>query len=311
MQRRHVYGPVRSRRFGRSLGVDLVPHKVCSYDCTYCQLGLTTELATAPRTFASPEAILADLDAAFAEGVDADVITLAGSGEPTLYRDLAAVVEGIRARTSTPLVLLTNGSLLWDPAVRAAVRGVHLLEPSLDAPDEATWRRLNRPPPDHSFARMVEGLRAAAAEHPGRVRMEVMLLRGENDSEEQLLAFAALLATLRLEGVDINSPVRPVPEEGVLPCDAATLERARTLFGPRAAIIAAGWSPAPSRDPEPSRPSADAVLDSLGRRPQTLSDLASGLGVAPVELSKLLAAHLDAGEVVTEVRGGELWYRRR
>ena len=308
MRRRHVYGPVNSRRFGRSLGVDLVPFKVCSYDCNYCQLGHTTDLAAAPRGFAPPDEILADLDGALAGGAAPDVITLAGSGEPTLYRDLGAVVDGIKARTKVPLLLLTNGSLLWDPAVRAAVRRVDLLEPSLDAPDEATWRRINRPPADHGFDRMVEGLRTAGRDHSGRFRVEVMLLRGLNDSPAQLAAFAALLATIPKEGVDLNSPIRPVPEADVFPCDPETLQRARELFGAGAEIIAKRQEPE-TTGRRGGAATRDAVLDSLGRRPQTVKDLAAGLGIAPNELVKVLEAAREDGEVAAERRGGEVYYR--
>jgi wyosine [tRNA(Phe)-imidazoG37] synthetase (radical SAM superfamily) len=308
MRRTHVYGPVNSRRFGRSLGIDLVPHKICSYDCNYCQLGHTTDLAGVPRDFAAPQDILADVDTALAEGPAPDVITLAGSGEPTLYRELGAVVAGIKARTDTPLLLLTNGSLLWDPVIRAAVRDVDLLEPSLDAPDEAAWRRINRPPASHTFDRMVEGIRDTARVHPGRVRIEVMLMRGLNDAPAQLAAFAALLATIPKEGVDINSPVRPVPEADVFPCDDETLERARALFGEGAQIIARRRDPGTARR-HGGPPSREAILDSLGRRPQTLGDLAAGLDAAPNEIVKMLGPVVEDGEVVAERRGGEVYYR--
>ena len=307
MRRRHVYGPVNSRRFGRSLGVDLVPFKVCSYNCNYCQLGHTTDLADETRGFAAPDEILADLDAALADGERPDVITLAGSGEPTLYRELDAVVKGIKVRTDTPLLLLTNGSLLWDPVVREAVRGVDLLEPSLDAADEVTWRRINRPRSDHSFERMVEGIRDAARVHPGRCRVEVMLLRSLNDAPEQLEAFAALMATIPKEGVDINSPVRPVPEADVFPCDLTTLERARQMFGEGAEIIAKRQGPEATRVHR-GAPARDAVLASLGRRPQTLADLAAGLAIEPSEVVKVLEALAEGGEVVVERRGGEVYY---
>ena len=307
MRRRHVYGPVNSRRFGRSLGVDLVPHKVCSYDCAYCQLGHTTDLTGETRGFVPPEEILADLDAALDEGAAPDVITLAGSGEPTLCRDLGAVVAGIKERTDIPLLLLTNGSMLWDPTVQEAVMGVDLLAPSLDAPDEATWREINRPPANHGFERMVDGIRETARRHPGQVRLEVMLLRGINDSPAHLEVFAALLATIPCDGVDINSPVRPVPEDDVYPCDPATLERARGLFGKGAEIIAKYQGPAAPRS---NRGAAmDAVLDSLGRRPQTAADLAAALSVAPNEVVKILHDALEDGKIIAERRGGENYFK--
>ncbi len=307
MRRKHVYGPVNSRRFGRSLGIDLVPYKVCSYDCTYCQLGHTTDLAGETRGFAPAAEILADLETALAEGAAPDVITLAGSGEPTLYQGLGVVVAGVKTLTDVPLLLLTNGSLLWDPIVREAVMGVDLLAPSLDAPDEATWRRINQPPADHGFDRMVEGIRETARLHPGQVRLEVMLLKGVNDSQAHLEAFAAILATIPCDGVDINSPVRPVPEDDVFPCDRATMEKARKMFGEGAEIIAKRLAPAA---PQSNRGATlEMVLDSLGRRPQTAADLAVALRVAPNEVVKILYDALEDGKIVGERRGGENFFK--
>ncbi|MBM4321472.1 MAG: radical SAM protein, partial [Deltaproteobacteria bacterium] len=216
MIKRHVYGPVPSRRLGLSLGVDLLPGKVCSYDCVYCQIGRTQELTTQRRCFFPPEEVLAEVQEALRRGPIPDVITIAGSGEPTLYRPLDQVILGLqRLAPGIPVVLITNGSLLHDAAVAREVLLADVLVPSLDAGDEATFRRINRPHPAVPFGRMLEGLQTVAGRHPGLVRMEVMLCAGINDDEQSLRAIAAQLAGLKLEAIEINSPVRPVTCEEV------------------------------------------------------------------------------------------------
>ena len=112
-----VYGPVASRRLGRSLGVDLVPYKVCPFNCVYCQLGPTTRLTATRATFFPVQDLVNEI-LAKAEASKPDTITLAGSGEPTLYKGLGALVEGIKAATKIPVALLTNGALFGDPEVR-------------------------------------------------------------------------------------------------------------------------------------------------------------------------------------------------
>jgi len=151
MKRKFVYGPVHSRRLGRSLGVDLVPFKTCSYDCVYCQLGRTTQKTIDLREYVPVDAVLREL----AEGLRAtprpDFIGRAGSGEPTLHARLGDLVAGVQALTEVPVAVLTNGSLLWRPEVRAALAQADLVLPSLDAGTAASFARVNRPHPDVSF----------------------------------------------------------------------------------------------------------------------------------------------------------------
>ena len=307
MRSRRVYGPVPSRRFGLSLGIDLVPHKVCSYDCVYCQLGPTTELTLTRRDFYPLPQVLADVQDALARGPQPQVITLAGSGEPTLYASLGELVAGIKALTDIPLLMLTNGSTLHLPAVADALMGVDILEPSLDAGNPETFQRINAAGSLLDFDTMLGGLRAMCARHP-QVRLEVMLARGINDSEQDLADLAAIIQTLPLVAIDINTPVRPVPGRAILPCDTPVLERARALFGERATIIAryhgSGATPVQAGDALPR------VLNYLARRPGTAGDLATALGLHPHEVSKALTLARDQGQVRQERRGDEDYFLR-
>ncbi|MBN2494652.1 MAG: radical SAM protein [Deltaproteobacteria bacterium] len=292
-RRRHVYGPVPSRRFGLSLGVDLVPHKVCNYDCVYCQLGPTRELVCARRDFFALDAMLADVELALSRGPRPDVLTLAGSGDPGLYRSLGPLIDCLHGLTDLPVVLLTNGGLLYRDDLAADALKADVLAPNLDAADEGTWRRVNRPCGEIPFARMREGLHAVCRAHSGIVRVEVMLVPGYN--EACIDALAAELSGLRADRIDINTPVRPVPGSGLEACEPGCLDRARRAFGPRAEVIAAFRGGAV----EAAQPDlARSVMDMLERRPCTLEDIAASLAAHPNEVVKILDEAQAAGRVV-------------
>ena len=301
-----IYGPVPSRRFGLSLGVDVVPRKVCSHDCIYCQVGPTSDLTAEPRDFYPVEEILADVAAALEEGPRPDVVTLAGSGEPTLYRSLGALIDGLHALADVPVLLITNGALLWRPDVAAAAMKADILAPSLDAGDPVTFERVNEPAAGITFERFVEGLRDVTRRHPGEVRLEVMLIKGVNDSEDSMRAIAAIASTLRFDRLDLNTPVRPpVPERGALPCDEDTLARAVAIFGPKAAAIGK-FTPRDAAPRDARRAFSDFdkdIRETLARRPCTEADLSASLGAQPRAVAESLARLVAAG--LAEVRAGE------
>jgi wyosine [tRNA(Phe)-imidazoG37] synthetase (radical SAM superfamily) len=209
----YVYGPVPSRRLGRSLGVDLIPYKTCTYDCVYCQLGRTTTLTLRREEYVPVDAVVAEVERRLA-ALDAppDYVTLAGSGEPTLHAGLGDIVADIRRRTDVPLAVLTNGSLLSEPAVADALAGVDLVVPSLDAPAAAMWRQVNRPHPDLDWETMLEGLIGFTRRFAGRVWLEVMLLADWTAEEMEVAALAMLADRIRPERVQFNTAVRPAAE---------------------------------------------------------------------------------------------------
>ncbi len=306
MARSLVYGPVPSRRYGLSLGVDLLPCKVCSYDCVYCQVGPTRELALARRDFFPVDEVEAAVAHALERGPRPEVITLAGSGEPTLYLSLGALIERLRRRSGLPVLLLTNGSLLWREDVAADAARADILAPSLDAPDEATFQAVNRPHPGVGFERMLAGLRAACAGHPGTVRLEVLLAAGWNDAPAQLEGFARLLEGIRAEVVDLNTPVRPAPGREVRPCGEEVLARARALFGPAAQRV--GGFRAGAAGPAALADAERVVLELLARRPCTEADLRVSLGLEGERLADILRRACQDGRVRAEARAAGVYF---
>lgn len=292
--RRLVYGPVASRRFGISLGVDPLPPKTCCFDCIYCQQGRTTRLTTTRDQFVKPDDILEQIQGALTRGPSPDVVTLAGSGEPTLYTPLGHLIQQIRKLADMPVVVLTNGALFTDPEARQEASHADVLGPSLDAGDEETFARINRPHPAIRFADFVQGLRAMREQSRGRFDLEVFLARGVNDSPEQIRTIAEIATSMEPDSIQLNTAVRPTPSGEDLALDPDRMESLLPLFGPSATIIASFSS----FQPGTAEADPDRILATLERRPCTTQELATALGMDPSRARQvLLRLHLS-GRVV-------------
>ena len=229
----HVYGVVPSRRLGRSLGVSTIPFKTCNYSCIYCQLGRTTNMTNTRTSFYPPGEIINQVrDFVNEKGEESfDVVTVVGEGEPTLYRPLDRLVEAIKELTSKPLVLITNGSLLFDEDLRDEISGFDIVMPTLDAYDRESFRRINRPFGKLEYEEVYEGLVDFSREFGGEVWLEVMLIKGRNDDERSLALLKERLSRIKARRVYINVPARPPAEDGVTIPDIAPLKLARELLG--------------------------------------------------------------------------------
>ncbi len=177
---KYLFGPVPSRRFGRSLGVDLTPYKTCSLDCVFCQLGRTTKKTVHRQEYVPTEASWPNWESGLKTDGQADYITLSGSGEPTLHSRFGEVLEFIRAKTTIPAVLLTNGTMLQFPEVREAAATANVVKVSLSAWDQASYGWVNRPHPQLQFDQLVKGQKDFRAQFKGQLWMEVFLVAGMN-----------------------------------------------------------------------------------------------------------------------------------
>ena len=306
---RYVYGPVPSRRLGRSLGIDLVPFKTCSYDCVYCQLGRTTYQTATPEEHAPVAAILEELAGTLRRGPHPDFIGLAGSGEPTLHARIGELIAGIKRLTSLPVAVLTNGSLLWRPEVRAGLARADLVMPSLDAGCPRVFERVNRPHRDIPFERMVDGLVAFAAGFAGQIWLEVFVLRGITDRPAESGRIAAIAKQIRPARVQLNTVSRPPAEADARPASTASLERLRRRFQGRCEVIA-GERPATPGGAAAGRDAGGEILALVSRRPCTVDGIATGLGLAPNEVLKHLDGLCATGAVrSSRSRRGSFYHR--
>jgi len=298
---KHVFGPVPSRRLGRSLGVDLVPFKTCTYDCIYCQLGRTTLKTLERKEYVPVDEVLSELERKLAEGAAPDYVTLSGSGEPTLHSGLADVVSSIKRMTDVPLAVLTNGSLLWDPAVREGLLRADLVIPSLDAGDERLFQYVNRPHPDLSFERMAEGLRTFRREFTGQIWLEVLLLGGATGAQAEVEKIARLVEQIEPDKVQLNTVTRPPAEEFAAPVPLDCMNQLAKSFRVRTEVIADFQQRVP---PVAAEADDEEILDLLRRRPCTCADIARGLGLHVAEAAKRIAMLERAGRVASR-RAGE------
>ncbi len=306
---RWVYGPVPSKRLGRSLGMDLVPYKTCTYDCIYCQLGRTTAKTATRQSFLAVDAVLDQLQEALRRGPVPDYISLAGSGEPTLNRDIGVIIEGIRRITTTPIAVLTNGSLLWQKEVREALRGADVVLPSLDAGDDAMFAYVNRPHEAIPFDALVSGLGEFVAEFPGKVWLEVFLLAGVTAMPAELEKIAALCRKLKPDRVQLNTVSRPPCEDFADPVSPAQMDGIKHLF-PGTVEVVSGQGPAISQGSfDGKRNVAKEMRELLKRRPCTLQGIASGLAMQPAEVLKHLERLRLKGEVTSVTSRSGVYYK--
>jgi wyosine [tRNA(Phe)-imidazoG37] synthetase (radical SAM superfamily) len=296
-----VYGPVPSRRLGRSLGVDLVPFKTCTYDCVYCQLGRTTAKTVRRRPSVDAREVVAQvvgrLDSA------PDVIALAGSGEPTLSLELGEVVAGLKAATDVPVAVITNGSLLGVPDVQHDLASADIVLPSLDVADEAAYQRVNRPHASLTFEGLVNGMVDFRRTYAGQVWLEVMTIDGVNATSRQMERIAVHAARIRPDRVQLNTVVRPPADATARAVSSERLAALAALFTPPAEVIAGS----PALQPDQEATAAD-VLTLIARRPCTTADVATGLGIHQNAAIKALTALVESGKAQRRDHAGGTFY---
>jgi len=297
MSEKIIFGPVMSRRLGRSLGIDLVPHKTCTLDCIYCECGKTTNKTIERKNFISPELILSELEKALNKDLKIDVITFSGSGEPTLYKDLEYLIDEIKKMTSIPLVMITNSTLLFDKEVRNALLKVDYVLPSLDASCFSTFNRINRPHENISFKDVLDGLIVFSKNFNGKIWLEILFCKGINDSEEELKGFEKIIPKIRTDLIQINSVDRPpaYPEAGKL--TYYELERIAKRLG--GVVIARNNSKYPISEKSKDVDFDESrILELLKRRPETIDAIEKGLSIQRVYLIKLINELMDEGKII-------------
>ncbi len=300
---RFLFGPVRSRRLGRSLGIDLVPLKVCTYDCPYCQVGKTTEKTLVRREYVPVEQVLGEFDDWMARDGQADCVTLAGGGEPTLHSRFGEVIEAIGARCSFRRILLSNGSLFSEPAVRVAAAKAEVVKATLSAWDQASFEAVHQPHESLKFDVFLEGLSAFRREFSGEYWLEVFVVPGVNDRSDQMRRIAELAARIGPDRIHLNTAVRPAQDGSVKPIDGDRMKELTSYFHPVAEVIGAAVAPVPAAlTPMTLDEMADRALSLIHRHPVTIMDLSATLGVGGSDAELAVALLMKRGAI--RIEGG-------
>lgn len=305
---KYVFGPVPSRRLGRSLGIDPIPLKTCNWNCVYCQLGRTSPPTNQRRDYAPQEEIIAEVRSTLARTPPGQIdwLTFVGSGEPTLHAGLGDMIRRLKSCSSIPLAVITNGSLLFQPEIRRALAQADLVMPSLDAGSERLYRMLDRPLPGLGFNRFVDGLVAFRRGFPGRLWIEVMLIQGRNDSAAALEDLAQVLERIGPDEVHLNLPVRPPAEPWVAAPAGDGLQRALAILGKVARLV---QPTGVEVDLAPDEDVADAVLGMIARHPMSEDELVQSLtGSSAREVADVLGRLAASGKTHCVRRHGKSFW---
>ncbi|RLD52372.1 MAG: radical SAM protein, partial [Bacteroidetes bacterium] len=229
---KHLFGPVPSRRLGMSLGVDLIPQKVCSLNCVYCECGHTTNLTHDRKEYVPVDEVYSELRDFFKNNPDPDYLTFSGAGEPTLHNHIGEVIAFLKnLRPGLPVAVLTNGTLFGDPEVRKELMLADVVLPSLDAATDLALRRINRPQRSLKAADYVDGLVQFSREFKGEIWLEIFILPGYNDGEENLIALKEAILKINPGRIQLNTLDRPGTVEGLLPARISQLQEIAALLG--------------------------------------------------------------------------------
>ena len=294
----YTYGPVPSRRLGRSLGVSPIPAKACSYTCIYCQLGRTTDLTSTRQSFYPKDDILAEILRRGRES-EFDYVTFVGDGEPTLSTDLGWLIKSTAEQLSVRTAVITNGSLLYREDVRSDLMNANVVMPTLDAGNERTFRAVNRPHRSITFDLMLRGLIDFRHEYQGQIWLEIMLVKGVNDSEEELLSIKRAVDAVGPERVYIVTPIRPPAESWVTPPSPETILMAQTLIGGAVPIVSQESGQFGLSEFSDAR---QAILETGSRHPlrqDQANEIESAFGVSGIVDQMLRSGELSR----TEYRG--------
>ncbi|MBA7686822.1 GTP 3',8-cyclase [subsurface metagenome] len=297
----HIYGPVPSRRLGFSLGIDIIPFKTCSLNCIYCQLGPTTKKTIHRKEYLPSSEILSQIKKKLPSGQRIDYITFSGSGEPTLNKILEKLIREIRKITSIPVAVLTNSTLLSQKSTRTALIDADLVVPSLDAATQEVFIKVNRPHSSLKLEEIIEGLWKFRQEFKGSIWLEIMLVKGMNDSPSHIRKLKEAIAKIKPDKVQLNTVIRPPAEEFARPLSLRELEKINKVFGKNCEIIAEF-----SREAQKSTPEnlEGAILSLIQRRPVTLADISNSLGKHKNEIIKYLNFLLVEGKIKSVIHKG-------
>ena len=293
----YIFGPVPSRRLGLSLGVDPLASKSCNLNCVYCELGRSFKLTNERKLFVETSAIIKELKQFLDKGGITDHITISGSGEPTLAINLGELIDEIKKITTKPVAVITNGVLLSDPQVRKELIKADVIMPSMDAFSSETYIKVNRPHGSIKMNTVIEGLRAFASEYKGKIWLEIMIVKGMNDSDNDMLQAKKVLDTIpNIEKIQINTVVRSRAEEYADPVTDLRLKELAILLGPKAEVIGkfTGSSIHTIDGKE------DAMLEALKRRPMTAKDFEDTMGLTKIEVEMALGKLVQSGFVKKE-----------
>lgn len=306
---KYLFGPVPSRRLGMSLGIDLVPHKVCTLDCVYCECGATTKLTVDRKEYVLYKNIVKELTHYFENNPDPEYFTFSGSGEPTLNSRIGDIIDFIKSKKpNVPIAILTNGTLLYNKDLRKEICKADVILPSFDAAISKDFQKINRPHKSLNIENYLQGLIDLRNEFVGKIWLEILILPDYNDNEENISALKNAILKIRPDSVQINTLDRPGVLQDLKAAGKDDLLKIINSWNLNNVEIIAKVQ---DREEIVSYRTdiETAILETIKRRPCTLQDLSLILGTHINEINKYLGVLEENKKIISinEQRG--LFYK--
>ena len=305
---KYTFGPVNSRRLGLSLGIDLLADKTCSFNCIYCEIGASPRVTCDRKEYTPTAEIIAEIDRVIRNQSGSkpiDVFTVTGNGEPTLHSGLGKIIHHIKEKTDKPVAVLTNGSLLHRTDVREDLFEADIVIPSLDAALEGSFRKINRPASCNTLSEIIDGLVIFSQEFTGKLWLEILIVKGINDTPEDILALQKAVTKIKPDMVQLNTVARPPLEKYAHPVSQKELEHIAEELPGKVEIIVAFSQKKKEQTRNANEPE---ILHILQRRPCTVSDICEALNLGTDSTEKALLHLEKSGSITITEHQGRKYY---
>lgn len=308
LKTKRVFGPVLSKRLGNSLGIDVIPHKTCSYNCIYCQLGSEENTITDLTNYYSVDEIIYELKEALLNNKNIDYITFTGSGEPTLYKDLKKLIYEIKQITDIPVCIITNGSLLYKQEMRSNLLLADLIIPSLDAGNEETFKLIDNPNKEIDFDKMVEGLIEFKKVFKGEYWLEIFLLKDMNDNEDELDDIIKIVKKIKPDRIQLITATRRVANEKAKALSDEELKKIKKYFNSKCDIEIDIPNISENHKGNTRILTEDDIVNFLIRQPDTAYIIAKSFNENERKVKELLDLLIKKNKVREEIVNGVVSY---
>lgn len=308
LKTKRVFGPVLSKRLGNSLGIDVIPHKTCSYNCIYCQLGSEENTITDLTNYYSVDEIIYELKEALLNNKNIDYITFTGSGEPTLYKDLKKLIYEIKQITDIPVCIITNGSLLYKQEMRSNLLLADLIIPSLDAGNEETFKLIDNPNKEINFDKMVEGLIEFKKVFKGEYWLEIFLLKDINDNEDELDDIIKIVKKIKPDRIQLITATRRVANEKAKALTDEELKKIRKYFNSKCDIEIDIPNISENHKGNTRILTEEDIVNFLIRQPDTAYIIAKSFNENERKVKELLDLLIKKNKVREEIVNGVISY---
>lgn len=308
LKTKRVFGPVLSKRLGNSLGIDVIPHKTCSYNCIYCQLGSEENTITDLTNYYSVDEIIYELKEALLNNKNIDYITFTGSGEPTLYKDLKKLIYEIKQITDIPVCIITNGSLLYKQEMRSNLLLADLIIPSLDAGNEETFKLIDNPNKEIDFDKMVEGLIEFKKVFKGEYWLEIFLLKDINDNEDEIDDIIKIVKKIKPDRIQLITATRRVANEKAKALSDEELKKIKKYFNSKCDIEIDIPNISENHKGNTRILTEEDIVNFLIRQPDTAYIIAKSFNENERKVKELLDLLIKKNKVREEIVNGVVSY---